>query len=287
MSPWPTFFLVGAPRCGTTSMYTYLKQHPEIYLSVLKEPHFFSRDLTLPPQGVDDPELYLSLFDGVGEHHRQAGEGSVWYLESRAAPQAIRDSSPEARILVMLRDPIEMMQSLYSLYRRTQNESLTDFSAALRAQPERERGENLPSGCYFPEGLRYTQVALYSEKVERYFEVFGRNQVHVVLFDDFVGRPRETYRDVCRFLGVDDSFEPELDVARATRAIRPLVLKQLRTTAPEIRERMRGGGRRHAGPRRTDLTDDERRRLRDHFRPDVEALERLLDRDLGRWRAPR
>jgi len=279
----PDFFLVGAPRSGTTSMYTYLKQHPEIYLSVLKEPHFFSTDLSRPPQAVADESLYRGLFAGA-EDEKRLGEGSVWYLESRDAPHAIRGFSPSARILVMLRNPVDMMASLHALYTRTGNEEILDFEEALGAQEERARGERIPAGAYFPEGLIYTRAATFAEKLGRYFEVFGRDRVHVVVFDDFASEPLRVYRETLEFLEVDPGFVPELDLARAAQLIRSRVLRQLHTTPQEIRDKMKGGGRRHTVPR-TGPSPELRSRLRQACAPDVKALGELLGRDLSAWSA--
>jgi len=99
----PDFFLVGAPRSGTTSLYTYLKQHPEIYVAIQKEPHFFGSDLTPLPGGIREEDLYLSLFAGAGDR-RRAGEGSVYYLSSQQAPFEIQAYAPGARILILLRE---------------------------------------------------------------------------------------------------------------------------------------------------------------------------------------
>ncbi len=277
----PDFFLVGAPRCGTTSMYTYLKQHPEIYLSVLKEPHFFSTDLSSPPQAVVDETLYRGLFAGAGDEKR-LGEGSVWYLESRVAPEAIRGFSPTARILVMLRNPVDMMASLHALYTRTGNEEITDFEEALGAQEDRARGERIPAASYFPEGLIYTRASTYAEKLQRYFSVFGRDRVHAIVFDDFASDPARVYRDTLEFLGVDPGFVPELDIAKATQLIRTKVLRQLVNTPQLIRDKMRGGGKRHTVPR-TGPSPELRRRLRAACAPDVGALGELIGRDLSAW----
>lgn len=280
--PLPDFFLIGAPRCGTTNMYTYLKQHPEIYLSVLKEPHFFSTDLTSPPQAVVDEAGYHGLFSEVADEKR-IGEGSVWYLESRRAPQAIHERSPSARILAMLRNPLAMAFSLHGLYLRTGNEEIADFDEALAAQEARARGERIPAESYFPEGLQYASVALYSEKLKRYFDVFGRERVKVVIFDDFVADPGRVMSEVFTFLDVDPDVAIELDPERAKMLIRPKVLQQLRTTDPVVRAKMRGGGRRHTVPRQTAMSAEARRSLADVFAPDVAALSELIGRDLGGW----
>src|SRR5262249_53369576 len=125
----PNFFIVGAPRCATTSMYTYLKQHPQIHLSLLKEPLFFATDLTIQPLAVTDEASYLGLFADAGDA-RRIGEGSVFYLLSKRAAEEIKRFSPRAKIIIMLRNPIDMMHSLHALYLRTGNEDL-DFEEAI------------------------------------------------------------------------------------------------------------------------------------------------------------
>ena len=282
MVSFPNFYLVGAPRCGTTSMYTYLKQHPEIYLSVLKEPHFFSSDLTAPPQAVVDQPLYLSLFEQVADE-RAVGEGSVWYLESREAPWRIHEAVPEARILILLRQPVDMAFSLHGLYCRTGNEELPDFDDALAAQADRASGRRIPSETYFPEGLQYESVIRYSDRVERYLEIFGREQVRVLIFEEMVADPARVYREALEFLRVDPDFVAEFDRDRAKVVIRQRVLQQLRTTAPEIRAKMKGGGQRHTVARSRAVRPETRRRIEENMAEDVERLAQLLDRDLARW----
>ena len=283
--PKPNFFLVGAPRCGTTSMYSYLKQHPQVFLPILKEPHFFGTDLTVQPHTIRDRELYLGLFADAGEHQKVVGEGSVWYLSSPRAPGEIKAFSPEARVLIMLRDPADMTYSLYSLYRRTGNEDLSTFEEALAAEADRRRGHRIPPAAYFPEGLLYTKVASYARQVERYVETFGRDRVRCVFFEDFVADPAAVYRRTLEFLGIDAGFQAELDPEKATQRLRPLVLKQLRRTAPEVRARMSSAGiRSHKSPPRPPLPREVRCRLQSRLSSDVARLGDFLGRDLTPWR---
>lgn len=279
----PNFFLVGAPRCGTASMYTYLKQHPEIYVSIDKEPHFFGSDLGTMPGTIREENLYLSLFAGAGDRPR-IGEASVWYLSSRRAPHEIRAFAPDARILILLREPAQMAHSLYSLYARTGNEDLPSFEEALAAEPERQAGRRLPPGAYFPQGLLYTAAARYAGDVERYFTVFGRENVHCVLFDDFVRDTPAAYRQTLAFLGVDPGFQAELDRRRAAERVRLQAILQLRRLAPEVRSRIQFKEmQQHAAAPRQPLAPATAARLRGLFAEDVARLGRLLGRDLGAW----
>jgi hypothetical protein len=277
----PNFFMVGAPRCATTTMYTYLKQHPDIYLSLLKEPIYFGSDLTRQPLAVTDEASYLGLFAGAGDA-RVIGEGSVFYLMSSRAADELKQFSPSAQVLIMLRNPVDMMHSLHALYRRTGNDDLDDFDAALAAQADRAQGRQLPARCYFPEGLQYTKQARYAEPVARFLRAFGRDRVHVVVFDDLVRDSVGEYRRLLAFLGLPD-HPVELDVDRATELIRPVVLRQMRAASPEIRGKLKTGRDAHRGPRSRPVSPELRARLAAELLPDVAQLSQLLDRDLTHW----
>jgi GrpB-like predicted nucleotidyltransferase (UPF0157 family) len=279
----PNFFIVGAPRCGTASMYAYLKQHPEIYVSVDKEPHFFGSDLTLQPGTIREEDLYLQLFAGAGGRPR-LGEASVWYLSSKRAPYEIRAFSPGAKIVILLRSPPQMAYSLYSLYSRTGNEDLPTFEEALAAEPARRRGSRIPQGAYFSEGLLYTDAARYAEKVERYLEVFGRENVHCIVFDDFVRDTAAVYRGTLEFLGVDPGFQAELDPRRANQQVRMTAIRQLRQLPPELLSRIRFKEMKQhdRGPGQP-LREETAARLRELFAEDVARLGTLLGRDLSLW----
>jgi hypothetical protein len=277
----PNFFIAGAPRCATTSVYTYLKQHPDIFLSLLKEPIFFGSDLTRQPLAISGEEAYLGLFAGAGEA-RVVGEGSVFYLMSERAAEEIHAYSPEARILLMLRDPVEMMQSLHALYLRSGNEELADFEQALEAEPARARGQRLPAGVYFPEGLQYRSIARFAGPVERFLRVFGPERVRVLVFEDLLKNPQGEMRGLLEFLQVDPDFSLELDPERATQRIRPLVLRQMRSATPEVLEKLKRKTAKnlHQGARGAPLRPEVRARLQEELRPDVKRLEAVLGRTL-------
>lgn len=279
----PNFFLVGAPRSGTASMYVYLKQHPEIWASILKEPHFFGSDLAPLPYTVRDEALYLELFAG-GENRRCRGEASVWYLSSTRAANEIRAFAPEARILVMLREPVEMARSLHALYCRSGNEDLPNFADALAAEEARKRGERIPAGAYFPMGLLYRESAMNAAKLERFLDVFGADRVLPILFDEFVGDTARLYARALEFLGVDPTFQAELDPRQAAERVRLQSFLQLRRAPAEIRRRLDlEGMKQHDGQARSELEPALAAQLREEFADDVARLGRLLGRDLSPW----
>ncbi len=277
----PDFLIVGAPRCGTTALYTYLKQHPQIYLSVLKEPLFFGLDLVAPAHAIRDAELYAHLFAGAPPGSRR-GEASVWYLSSTSAAGEIQAYQPATKIIMLLRNPIAVMSSLHALYLRTGNEDQTDFESALCAEAARQQGREIPPGAYFPQGLLYRQNVRFAEQVDRYLQHFERSRIHVVIFDDLVQEPARTYREVLAFLEVDCDFLPEFDLYRAQRMIRQQILWQLRHSRAEVREKVRLFNRHHEG-QRSPVAWPLEQQLRQEFRWEVEQLSARLNRDLTCW----
>ena len=167
----------------------YLAAHPDIYMAK-KEMHAFGSDLRFGPQFYRrDQEAYLAEFAARnGERH--AGEASVWYLFSTQAAAEIHAFNPEARIIIMLREPAEMLYSLYYQFRFDGNEHLPTFEEALAAEDERRAGRRITRQTYLAQGLVYRDTARYTEQVRRYFDVFGRERVHVIIYDDLAADVR-------------------------------------------------------------------------------------------------
>lgn len=295
----PDFFIVGAPKCGTTSLAYYLRQHPGVFIPGRKEPHYFGKDLNgwRPFSGVEE---YLALFEDAGG--RLCGEASTWYLYSHSAAEEIHDHNPQARIIVMVRDPVDVIASLHNqLLHDGYHEDLEDLAAALAAEPDRRAGRRIPASCRRPEALQYTEVVRFAPQIRRYHETFGADRVHVVVFDDLRTRTLGVYRAVLDFLSVDTAFVPDLEIrnrSKRTRsrrlhaAMRSPVMRRLARVAPEsTRTTVRNTVQRvntQFAPR-APLDRAVEMRLRDRLAPEVRALEELLDRDLSAWltRRPR
>jgi hypothetical protein len=279
----PNFFIVGMPRSGTTSLYTYLKQHRQIFLSIYKEPLFFCKDLDHRPHCITSETVYRSLFEGA-DGYGAVGEGSVWYLTSEVAAREIHKVSPRAGIVVMLRDPLQMIQSLHSLYVRTGNEDIEDFAAALEAQEDRRAGLRIPARNYFTNGLLYSDVARYYPKLKRFYDVFGKERIHVIKFEDFAADPLEECRKVFRFLEIDADAPVELDLGAAKRIIRPRAMEQIRRAHPEVKAKLsRKMGKTHLGAKRKPLDKNVEQTLRRMFREDLTRTGELTGLDLSAW----
>jgi hypothetical protein len=291
----PDFFIVGAPKCGTTSLYEYLRHHPEIYMPSTKEPHFFGSDLN-SAMFVRDKREYLDLFASA-DGARILGEASVYYLYSRMAAREIFQFNPSARVLIMLRNPVDMIYSLHSQAVSSAYEDILDFSEALAAEEDRARGRRIPDIADFPQGLLYSRIAMYAEQIRRYLDIFPANQVQVILFDDFIADPESIYVDVLRFLGVQDlGFRPEFSRINENRRLvsvrlehfvkRRLRLRELlKAAAPRVYSAIYVAFRRLNArrARRQQMPQDLRQRLVSKFAPDIAELSKMLQRDLTSW----
>ena len=294
-APRPDFFIVGAPRCGTTAMYEYLRRHPQVFMPEHKEPMYFGLDLTQLHVRLTEAD-YVRLFRGALPGQR-VGEASTWYLYSRTAAREIHEFAPSGQIIIMLRNPVDVMYSLHRELVFYRGEVIEDFDAALGAEEDRKRGQRLgPSRR--PEALYYRDTVRFTDQVERYFTEFGRPRVKVVIFDDFVRDPGGTYADVLRFLAVDDTFRPEFErVNESKRPISPalqaLVVRPPRPLdrlipflrrsplAHQVRSAFLSANSRTS--ERPPMPSDLRDRLTREFSPEVARLSDLIDRDLSRW----
>lgn len=294
----PDFFIVGAFKCGTTALYAYLRQHPEVFMPFHKEPLFFGDDLTRRYGRMSEAD-YRALFREARPGQR-VGEASSWYLYSTTAAREIAAYAPGAQIIAMVRNPVDVMHAEHSQLRFNVEEDIADFGEALAAEPARRRGERLPPGPLRPETLYYRHSVRFAEQLERYLDVFGADRVHVVVFDDFRDDTAATYRGVLEFLGVDPGFVPDLGVRNPNKQVRFPRLQRLvyqppgplLRLVPRLRRfplvhRLRDALLRanSAAARREAMDPELRRRLTAELAPEVERLGRLIGRDLSAWSA--
>jgi glycosyltransferase involved in cell wall biosynthesis len=285
----PDFFIVGAPRCGTTALFTYLRSHPEILMSSRKEPHYFAPDVGYPGR-VEGLEDYLKCFAGE-KGEKRVGEASTSYLRSNCAAEKIKEFNPTAQIIIMLRDPVETLYSFFSL----SVHGVDGLQARFKAGLEQETRPK-PNGSSFPPPLR--SVVRFAEQVEKYFRVFGRKNVHIIIFDDFKSDAAGVYRETLRFLGVSTDHRPTFQLVNANRNIRsqtflhllryrpPLLRRVARALLPfSTRVGIWGSLLRlnSAQKPRPPMDLELRRQLQKEFEQEVEQLSRLLGRDLTAW----
>jgi len=294
----PDFFIVGAPKCGTTAMNEYLKRHPEIFIPDRKEAHYFGTDLE-PFGWIRDLNDYMSLFAQVRDEKR-VGEASVWYLYSKKAAKEICEFNPKAQIIVMLRNPIEVIYSLYYQHSWAGTEDIDTFELALEAENDRKRGNKLPKRHHemSVELLFYTQTAKFTEQLQRYFSIFGNDKVHVILYDDFKEDLDKVYKGVLQFLGVDPNVKINFDIINSNKIIRNRLVWKIMKYPPDY---ILNPWKRYVpsfirstilktvvnintsySPR-PKMKFDTRRNLQNLFRSEIEDLSQLLGRDLTHW----
>jgi hypothetical protein len=279
----PNLFIVGAPRCGTRSLWTYLKGHSEIFMSAEKELFFFDRDLR--EKQKMSMEEYLGNFSAANGQ-KKIGEATASYLRSRDAAQAIKAFNPSAQIIISLRNPLDVMHSLHALalYSR---EPITDFAAALEADALRAGREK----------IGYREFIDFSEQVQRYFDQFGRENVHIIIYDDLKADPTAVGRKTLDFLGVREDSTLTFPRENSNRKVRIPRLEQMLYHPPpnlpglgaliprQIRRRVWGKLLRlNATTRPRDpINPGVRKLLQAEVAPKVDQLSHLLDRDLSGW----
>jgi len=294
----PNFFIVGAPKSATTAMAVSLAQHPDIFMSTPKEPHAFGEDLSRLRQRMA-PKDYVDLFRGVPAPIR--GEASVWYLRSKVAVDEIHEFCPTARILVMLRSPVDMLRSLHAQSIRSGIEHIRDFEEALEAELDRREGKRIRSGVRYTDQLLYSEAVAYGPQVERYLDRFGREAVKVILFDDVLEDPARVMQETQEFLGVTPLGNVQLIRANEAVRVRSAYVQRVLRNPRKLRSvsrllmprRARARIAAIVAPRieRVNLTSSQeqamtaalRAELTDRFRPGVERLAVLIDRDLEKW----
>ncbi len=299
------FFIVGQPKSGTTALASYLEAHPEICFSRPKEPRWMADDLTreiIAHHGDEGlvPVRTADQYESCFAHDHEArlrGEGSTAYLHSTEAAERIAAHNPHARIVVLLRNPVDLIHALHMEYVNLTYEDIEDFSAALDAETARSQGDLIPSRVPFPSALLYTRRGVLMPQLQRYWDTFGEEAVGVWTAKDLRDDPSGTYRAILAHIGARDvDFSPDFATvheakrprsawvnravranwlrATARRALPPQAFKwvQQRVVEPLVLTK---------APREP-LSPDLRARLEDVFRPDVEALSARLGRDLAR-----
>ena len=296
----PSFFIVGAPRCGTTALSKALGGHPRIAFSKPKETHFLLEDRSAMPI-ADIRRLYLQRFQpDLARDSLAIGDGSVSYLYE---PDAIRRAiafDPRAKFIASVRNPLDMLHSYHARLLYTLDEDEADFSRAWSLQSERRTGRKIPRRCRIPQLLQYGEIAMLGSHIARLFEVAGRERCHVVVFDDFISNPGGVYRQMLEFIGIDDDHRREFKAKRNNAGIKYRWLQQFAMNPPQwifrlidfsdagtlkrlkkLRKRIKRFNR--AREKRDPLPEHMRAMLSEYYRIDVGKLSDLLERDLTYW----
>ena len=310
-------FIVGAPRCGTTTLAGFLQQHPDVCFSVVKEPHFFSHDevAALPESELEQLVTveYWQRFFGHCEGDRKLyAEGSVTYLYAPERMAPILKLWPESKFVIALRDPLSMLPSLHARLLVTGDENIRDFPTAWAKIGQRAKGKSVPKSAIDPRWLRYDWAGMLGSNVQRFIDAVGRERCHIILFDDLSADPQGTYLELCRFLGIEPWEATDFQPQRINKSIRIGWLQRFLKRPPKAvrsalagekfhkREKKVGSSESRAlsaifrvrkqllqwnkvPAKRQALDPAVRQQIIDSLRDDVILLSRTIDRDLSHW----
>lgn len=297
----PNFLIIGAAKSGTSALYHYLRQHPQIFMSPRKETHFFGYDGIDPrTNGPGDTivnaviELpdYLSLFQDV-QDEVAVGEASPTYLYVPRAVDRIKHYIPDVKMVAILRNPADRAFSAYMHLRRDEREYLADFDEALAAEDKRIK-ENWGPIWHYKAG------SMYSEQIERYLNTFPREQLRVYIYEEFKQDPITVLRNIFDFIGVDITFTPDIaikpNVSGKPKSIfiqrliqffflkpNPFRFLARRLISRDARWRFTTIVR-NVNLQRVRIPLHTKKRLMAYFSDDIRKLEELLERDLSIWR---
>ncbi len=213
------FFIIGAPKAGTTALDAYLRQHPDIFMC-RKEAHYFCSDF---PGNINFSSFqdYLTIFDDA-EDGQMIGEASVWYLYSEAAVAEILEINPDAKFIAMLRDPAKAAEATHGELLLDLREDEPNFEKAWRLQADRRKGHKIPLNCREPKQLFYRDVCSWSQQVERLLNVAPKDSVKIIVMEEFFENVDSEYSKVLEFLGLRpfllDSF-PKINESKRVRSV--------------------------------------------------------------------
>jgi hypothetical protein len=307
----PDFFIAGHERCGTTALYKILRQHPRIFLPELKESRYFvtERDESAGREYTPDGRpltlaAYKRLFAPAADG-QLAGDASPQYLRSEDSARLIAAAQPAARIIVSLREPISFLRAFHLNNVLSRLEDERDFVRALELEPERRLGRRIPRGSPGPGRVLYSEYVRYVDQLRRFEGVLPREQIKVIIFDDFRADNAAVAGDVLGFLGLGGAFDFEpVGDGRERKAIRTrrghrlaLALQRARrrpdragrgwravnALTPALRSKwVEDVARRLVFARPPAISEAQLDELRRRYKPEVVALSEHLGRDLVR-----
>ena len=290
----PNFFIIGAPKCGTTSLAAWLSEHPNIYMSPRKEPFFFNTDGVV---GLRTINQYERLFKDAGPEHSAVGEASTHYLISKRAIPNILEYNPNAKLIVCLRNPIEMAPALHSELLWQGREPVRDFNKAWHLQYERLHGNKVPftTARKYPYLLQYGSFCCLGEQLSRVLSHVSKDQIMTIMLDDMKEAPRRVYAKALSFLGLFDNGKTEFPVLNKSKRTKSLLLANVIKTASAIKNKLYAEKMPFFSPtrfimeknmvymKREEIPTKLKAELIEYFKSDIQLLSKLIERDLTNW----
>lgn len=228
------FFIIGAPKCGTTFFSRWLEEHPQVFMSPIKEPHYYSTDLG--NRTVKSAKQYARLLQNAEDSHKAVGEASTWYLYLKEAVANIERTTPGAKCIVMTREPADMAYSLYLHNFRVAYESERTFEAAWRLQENRAAGNSIPRACPEPGMLKYYSACVPGSFLQVLLDKVPQQRILLLSLEDMSTDPAGQYRRVLLFLPVVDDNRSSFPAANASRQYRSRLFQEIMKTEAESRQ---------------------------------------------------
>lgn len=296
----PNFFMVGAPKCGTTALSEYLRTHPNIYMSVPKELFYFADDFPAYREAETEEEYLEKFFRDVLPQHQAVGEASALYLYSSVALKNLYQFNPKAKIMVMLRNPVDIVYSYHSQLLYDGDENEPDFEQAWRLQASRKQGKNISGFCREPRLLQYAEFGKLGQQVERLFDIFPREKIHIIWFEEFASSTSLVYEKVLKFLEVPSDNRTEFERVNVNKVHKSSLLGKVTQKPPKFlinaamkTKQVMGFSRwgvmdairsfNSEATTRKALSADFKSELIAEFATDIQKLSHLLDKDLNHW----
>ena len=300
----PNFLIIGAAKSGTTALYQHLRQHPEIYMTPIKETNFFAFEgekveftgikqnessLSYQKEIITEPHNYAKQFEEVTEE-KAIGESCPSYLYISKAAQRIYSYNPDIRLIVILRDPVERAYSNFLHHVRDRNEQTEDFLSAVEAEPKR-----IEENWWW--GFHYVQVGLYFKQIRRFLELFGRDRMRIYLYEDYLGNPKYVLDNILNFLEVDNRYDFDLTTKHnatgvpTNRLLDKIIYESnpLKTAYQKlfpftnIRQKITSRITNLNSLKKPPLSSEVRNKLLPLFYEDILKLQDLIERDLSLW----
>lgn len=296
----PNFFIIGAPKCGTTALTSYLSCHENIFLTDPKEPHYFSSDMK-PYSCCNSLDEYLSLFDNVTDKHKLIGEASVMYLYSEDAIKNLYEFDPTVKLIVALRNPVDYLYSYHSQMLINHDEDVENFKTAWELCEERSELKHIPKTCRINKLLDYKSVGKLGEQVENVLKIFPKEQVFFFLLEDMKNDSLQLYKDILDFLELEYDGKVDFPVVNENKKYRFKYLNKFKNNPPKnllntvrfIKKKIGLGNvslmgkvyeRNLKSAKREAIEEELKNEISQYFKDDIEKLSKLINRDLEHWK---
>ncbi len=296
----PNTFIIGAPKCGTTALASYLAGHPNVFMSSPKEPHHFVHEDMPEKSNYASQTKYLEIFEMANENHLIIAEASVWYLYSADAIKKIATFDKKAKLILMLRRPDEMVYSMHSQGVVTLQENIVDFEQAWKLSVSNTKRLSYSALCKEPRLLQYNQIAKYGKQLANVKSHFPDSQIHIVFYDDFKLNTSSEYKRVLQFLNLPLEERKTFPTVNPNTQLRnPKAGAILKKTSPTfmaginrfkkilgikklgIKQKLRKLNEKKT--ERLPLSADLKQEIILVYKDDIELLAEITNRDLTHW----